>query len=317
MSIGSDDDGSPLAGSSPTYSGVSHTPFDETDEPSSDSSYGSTPEDTYSSYGSSPEDTYSSYGSSPEDTYSSSPTSAPTKTTNTSRKRNSMYKMGALPRTRCPSGSVNLHSSSSIRHHLTHMFGCMTKAWKPALARQDIDLDTPGTVITSGRGRGACGSYPSAGSNVPYYCPSNSTIYASTSATLHEYSRGRGFDAAGFDSIFAHEYGHHIQNTTGIEDSYWRMASSAPQTKKLGMSRRLELQATCFAGMFMHSVKGSYPIGSSQEAQLVAFNSQVGDWKGPRNHGAPKHNGMWFKQGYTRHKAYQCNTWAASGSETS
>lgn len=268
----------------------------------------------------------------PRDTYSSapaySPSSAPTdespnstpspaRTTNTGRTRNAVYRAGALPATRCPTRPENLHSSVAIRTHLHHLFACLDKAWAPELRRAGIAHFAPHSVLTAGSGHGACGDYPTPGSGVPYYCPTNNTIYASTTAVTQEYGRTPGYGAMALDSLFAHEYGHHVQNLTGIMDSYSIAAGSESEATRLGLSRRLELQATCFAGMFMNSARRSYPISSDQENNLVLFNSNVGDWGGPRTHGMPAHNGMWYSLGWERRQAAGCNTWVVPGSQTS
>jgi len=234
------------------------------------------------------------------------------------RAKNAVYKAGALPATTCPTRAEDLHSTAAVRAHLHRLFHCLDRAWDPTLARAGMRNETLHAVLTAGSGRGACGAYPPTGSGVPYYCASNNTIYASIKAVAREYGRTPGYDSAAIDSLFAHEYGHHVQNMTGIMRSYDNAVSEAGEAKQLGLSRRLELQATCFAGMFMHAVRGSYPIGPGRENTLVLFNSNVGDWgRGPRNHGTPAHNGMWYKQGYDRTKAYQCNTWTINGSYTS
>ena len=242
----------------------------------------------------------------------------PERTGDTGRAKNAVYQVGALPATSCPTRPENLHSTAAVRTHLRHLFRCLDRAWNPTLARAGVRNESPDAVITAGGGRGACGTYPPGGSGVPYYCASNNTIYASTKAVAREYGRTPGYDAPAIDSLFAHEYGHHVQNMTGIMTSYSDAAGVAGAAKRLGLSRRLELQATCFAGMFMHAVKGSYPISGPEEGSLELFNSNVGDWgRGPRNHGTPKHNGMWYKQGFDRREAYQCNTWTIGGAYTS
>lgn len=256
----------------------------------------------------------------PSDTHSAgSPnaTPSPGRTANTGRAKNSVYQAGALPATRCPTHPENLHSSVAIRTHLHHLFACLDKAWAPELNREGIALSSPHSVLTAGSGHGACGDYPTPGSGVPYYCPTNNTIYASTTAVTQEYGHTPGYGAMALDSLFAHEYGHHVQNLTGIMDSYSTAAGSENPAKQLALSRRLELQATCFAGMFMNSARHSYPISSSQENELVLFNSNVGDWGGPRNHGTPAHNGMWYDLGWQRRQAAGCNTWTVSASQTS
>lgn len=243
---------------------------------------------------------------------------------NTSLKQNTMYRAGALPRTNCRGGNASIFSHSQLKALILKTGKCMDQAWGPVLQRQGINWSPPGYAIAAKRGRGACGDYPSPGNIVPYYCPRNNTIYASTSAM----SKGNG-NAVGYGqilswngaiiSMMAHEYGHHVQNITGLMDSWWSTTlKSSSKGGKLALSRRLELQATCFGGMFMRAVATSYPISTGNRSKLFWFYSRVGDWPGyPRDHGSPPNNHRWFRQGWERQQAFQCNTWMASSSSTS
>jgi len=101
----------------------------------------------------------------------------------------------------------------------------------------------------SGQVPTGCGS---ASSSVgPFYCPVDKIIYIDTdyTATLLAQLGAKGGDAAeGY--IVAHEYGHHIQNLTGV----MAKAQSSTQTGAGSASVRLELQADCYAGVwFRHS----------------------------------------------------------------
>lgn len=245
-------------------------------------------------------------------------------TVNTSLKSNTVYLAGALPTTSCSAGNTNIFSHSQLKALILKTGRCMDKGWKQILEKQGIDWSPPGYAIADKRGRGACGDYPSAGNMVPYYCPRNNTIYASTSAMASGNGNSRGYGeiiswSGGIISMMAHEYGHHVQNLTGILNSHWdRHLASNSESGRLALSRRLELQATCFGGMWMRSVAGSYPVPSSRRQQLFAFYGQVGDHPGyPRDHGSRTNNYRWFRQGWDRQKAYQCNTWMAPSSTTS
>ncbi|TMR28561.1 peptidase [Nonomuraea zeae] len=251
-------------------------------------------------------------------------TQQPKVTLNTSLKNNTMYRAGTLPRLNCQAGGANIFNHNQLKSLILKTGRCMDKAWQPILEKQGIRFSPPGYSIVAKRGRGACGDYPSAGSMVPYYCPRNNTIYASTSAMARGNGNARGYGQiitwhGGIISMMAHEYGHHVQNITGLMDSWWRSTlDSSSQSGKLALSRRLELQATCFGGMWMRSVASSYPISSSNKSRLFWFYAQVGDYPGwPRDHGTPANNNRWFRQGWERNKAYQCNTWMAPSSTTS
>ncbi|MFI7641207.1 neutral zinc metallopeptidase [Nonomuraea sp. NPDC049400] len=248
----------------------------------------------------------------------------PQVTVNTSLKNNTMYRAGSLPRLSCPAGNANIFNHSQLKALILKTGKCMDQAWGPILQRQGINFSPPNYAIAAKRGRGACGDYPSAGSMVPYYCPRNNTIYASTSAMARGNGNARGYGQiiswhGGIISMMAHEYGHHVQNITGIMNSWWRSTlDSSSQSGKLALSRRLELQATCFGGMWMRSVASSYPVNTSLRARLFWFYGQVGDYPGwPRDHGKPVNNNLWFRQGWEKNKAYQCNTWLAPASTTS
>ncbi|MGW7480070.1 neutral zinc metallopeptidase [Nonomuraea muscovyensis] len=245
-------------------------------------------------------------------------------TLNTSLKNNTMYRAGALPRLTCRAGNASIFNHAQLKSLILKTGRCMDQAWGPILRRQGIAFSPPGYAIAAGRGRGACGDYPSRGSIVPYYCPRNNTIYASTSAMARGNGNQRGYGQivswhGAIISMMAHEYGHHVQNITGLMDSWWRQTlDSTSSSGKLALSRRLELQATCFGGMWMRSVAASYPVATGNRARLFAFYGQVGDHPGyPRDHGSPANNFRWFRQGWERSQAYQCNTWLAPSSSTS
>ncbi|WP_067179601.1 neutral zinc metallopeptidase [Microtetraspora niveoalba] len=250
----------------------------------------------------------------------SAPTSRPTSrpAVNRSLKANSLYLAGALPATRCPAGNASIHNHAQFKALIMKTSQCMGKAWGPALARVGITWEPPGYMIAARKGRGACGDYPSPGSNVPYYCPRNSTIYASTSAMVKEYGSLGNWHGY-IISMMGHEYGHHIQNITGISDEWWkRYLDTSSKSAQLALTRRHELQATCFAGMFMRSVAATYPIDTSRRDSLLWAYNHLGDPPGgPRDHGSTASNYGWFRQGYMRQKAYQCNTWAVGASSVS
>ncbi|WP_030453216.1 neutral zinc metallopeptidase [Herbidospora cretacea] len=235
---------------------------------------------------------------------------------NTSLKENTVYSAGALPRTRCPGGRANVFNHAQIKAHILRTARCMDRAWQPTLEKAGIPFEPPKWVIASGRGRGPCGDFPQANSAAPYYCPRTMSVYASTKAMAN----GNG-DAVGYarmsswhgsyTAMMSHEYGHHVQQLTGLSQARWEQdLASGSQARRLALSRRLELQANCFAGMFMRSVAASYPVPAARRDDLFVFWSSLGDHPGwPRDHGSPPNNGVWFRQGWQKRQAYQCNTW--------
>ncbi|MEU1729738.1 neutral zinc metallopeptidase [Streptosporangium sp. NPDC020145] len=243
---------------------------------------------------------------------------------NTTLEGNTLYRTGGLPTVSCSAGSPSIYSHSQLKGLILKTSKCLDKGWSRILGEQGIDWSPPGYAIVSGRGRGACGDFPQIGSIVPYYCPRNHTIYASTGAMAKGSGNSLGYGQivgwhGAIISMMAHEYGHHVQQLTGLSDSWWQKTQrSSSRSGRLALSRRFELQATCFGGMFMRSVASTYPVTPARRNTLYYFYSRVGDWPGyPRDHGTPANNNRWFRQGYEKNKTFQCNTWLASSSSTS
>ncbi|MFF0245296.1 neutral zinc metallopeptidase [Streptosporangium sandarakinum] len=248
----------------------------------------------------------------------------PRKVLNTSLTNNTLYRAGSLPRVSCPAGSADIYSNAQLKALILKTSRCLDKGWAQIMRQQGIDWRRPGYAITSTKGRGACGDFPSAGGIVPYYCPRNETIYASTSAMVRGSGRSLGYGQltnwhGGIVSMMAHEYGHHVQQLSGLSNTWWEKSlRSTSRSGKLALSRRFELQATCFGAMFMRSVSATYPVTPARRDTLYYFYSRVGDWAGaPRDHGSPANNNRWFRQGYEKNKTFQCNTWLAPASTTS
>ncbi len=246
------------------------------------------------------------------------------RTLDTSLENNTLYRAGGLPRVNCPAGSASVYSHSQLKALILRTSKCMDKGWSQIMRKQGIDWRPPGYALTATKGRGACGDFPSPGNMVPYYCPRNTTIYASTRAMVRGVGNSGGYGSitdwhGGVVSMMAHEYGHHVQQLSGLSNTWWqRSLRSSGRSGKLALSRRFELQATCFGAMFMRSVSASYPVTPARRNTLYYFYSRVGDWPGyPRDHGSPQNNNRWFRQGYEKNKAFQCNTWLAPSSSTS
>ncbi|WP_249345678.1 neutral zinc metallopeptidase [Microbispora sp. H11081] len=248
----------------------------------------------------------------------SQPTTRPTPVLNRTTKNNSLYRAGALAKPNCRAANSNIYNHAQLKALILKTGTCMGKAWAPALQRVGIDWSPPNYMIAARKGRGACGDYPSPGSNVPYYCPRNSTIYASTSAMAKEYGPLGSWNGI-IISMMAHEYGHHIQSVSGISDSWWRQTlDSTSRSGRLALTRRHELQATCFGAMFMRSVSASYPIDATRRNTLLWAYSHLGDPPGgTRDHGSTRSNAAWFRQGYTRPATHQCNTWVVGSASVS
>lgn len=133
--------------------------------------------------------------------------------------------------------------------------------------RPVLDLYRDGRVTTEG-----CGSATSAVG--PFYCPADRGIYIDTGFydQLAQMS-GTGGDFARL-YVIAHEYGHHIQNITGLA----RQVRAEQQRNPAAANRlqvAMELQADCYAGMWAGRNRDRIEPGDLEEGLAAA--SAIGD----------------------------------------
>lgn len=154
--------------------------------------------------------------------------------------------------------------------------------WEAAFARAGMPFEQPfldlyrnGGVDTEG-----CGSASSAAG--PFYCPADKGIYIDTGFydQLAQMS-GTGGDFARL-YVLAHEYGHHIQNITGLAAQVRSVQQRNPaQANQLQVA--MELQADCYAGMWAGKNRDRIEPGDLEEGLKAA--SAIGDDTLMRNAG--------------------------------
>lgn len=158
----------------------------------------------------------------------------------------------------------------------------LNETWSSEFARSNVafrepvlDLYRDGRVTTDG-----CGSASSAAG--PFYCPADMGIYIDT--RFYEQlaqMAGTGGDFARL-YVIAHEYGHHIQNVTGLASQVRSLQRSNPaQSNQLQV--RMELQADCYAGVWAGKNRNLIERGDMEEGMRAA--SAIGDDTLMRNAG--------------------------------
>lgn len=152
--------------------------------------------------------------------------------------------------------------------------------WSEELPTFGAEYRTTGIVLFEGSVDTACGGATSAVG--PFYCPPDETIYIDTSFYDELQSRfGSSGGPLAQMYVVAHEWGHHIQNITGIMDGL-NLQDTGPASDAV----RLELQADCFAGAWVgaapqlrddQGVAFLEPVTQQQIADALSAASAVGD----------------------------------------
>lgn len=148
----------------------------------------------------------------------------------------------------------------------------LNRTWQPEFARAGIAFSDPLLTFYQGGTPSGCGAASSAAG--PFYCPADNGIYIDTSFydTLAR-ELGAGGDFARY-YVMAHEYGHHIQNLTGLAAQV-RSAQAQNPRRANQLQVRMELQADCYAGVWAGKNRNLIEPGDMEEGLRAA--SAIGD----------------------------------------
>jgi len=199
-----------------------------------------------------------------------------------------------------------------LKSYARKIVDCLVTVNAPRLAGVGITLRTPKVALYRGRTTTPCGPTgpPS------YYCSVNQTIYLDQTA---DDARSGYYQAdKGYWFLLSHEFGHHLQQAGGIFASYTEDTANAGADQDLELSRRLELQATCFGAVFLNATYGSLRLTPADYDQYVRFLTTAGDETNRLpDHGSAVNNKAWFDRGYFGPwSSYgDCNTWTASNTD--
>ncbi|MBA3916603.1 MAG: neutral zinc metallopeptidase, partial [Acidobacteriales bacterium] len=148
------------------------------------------------------------------------------------------------------------------------------KTWTDILAQKNIPYHHAKLVLFRDSIDSACGMAQAASG--PFYCPEDEKVYIDLG--FYDELKDR-FGAPGQFAqayVLAHEIGHHIQKTLGIEQKVHQAMQSNPGQGN-PLSVRLELQADCFAGVWGHSTAQRNILEAGDVDQGLNAAAAVGD----------------------------------------
>jgi predicted metalloprotease len=156
----------------------------------------------------------------------------------------------------------------------------------------------------------------------PFYCPPAATVYLNTDffdALARAHGLRSGW-AAGY--VTAHEVGHHVQTLLGV----LQRVAQADQGDPQGANRRsvlTELQADCYAGVWLHELAGSGQLTDADVEDILRAAAVVGD-DFQRNqagrplapetwtHGSSEQRVRWLATGMRSGAPAACDTFSSS-----
>lgn len=191
--------------------------------------------------------------------------------------------------------------------------------WQTIFDDSGIPYAPTNLVVFSGSTQSACGG--AVAQSGPHYCPGDKLVYMDLDF-LEELQRQ--FGAAGDTAqayILAHEIGHHVQNELGIISEVDRVRQSDPdQANQASVS--LELQADCFAGVWLSTIRTGTSaavfddndleeaLNAAQAVGDDAIQQQTTGQVNPDSftHGTAEQRYKWLKSGFDTGEPEACDT---------
>lgn len=228
---------------------------------------------------------------------------------------NAIYAGAVDSPVRCKLQELDLRTASNTRLtiHMNQMTECLMRVWGPPLEAAGFTPVRPSVTVYDGPVTTACGQLPNRNA---VYCAADQQVYYAQDlpTVVPQELLGTQFIT---ESIIAHEFGHAIQARTGIliSNAAWEQQSS--EQDALSLSRRLEMQADCFAGEFLSAVSESTSMQQSDLNSVGRLFYSFGDDVlrnepgSVGNHGQGTNRQSWMSKGLSSPQIVTCNTFTA------
>jgi len=231
---------------------------------------------------------------------------------------NPFYRQTAPDPVKCDAQPINVATADDVqlKSHFESLMGCVLRVWEPPVTAAGFQIVRPTVTIYGKEITTKCGK-----SEVnAFYCSADQQVYFSS--LLPDYVTIVKRNKWAADVVMAHEFGHALQARTGILVSAHALGqNSGSKSTELEVSRRLETQADCFAGLYTNAVSQSLGIQQSDRQGIAATFVAVGDDTisgNPNivgNHGLASSRQYWGETGLSTTAVGKCNTFAANRSQ--
>jgi predicted metalloprotease len=205
---------------------------------------------------------------------------------------------GDANRLTCAIPEIKVGAAASLRSFHRAMAKCADRFWSGRFAAAGLPYSPPETTVTTGKDS-VCGEITSSGA---HYCPEQRTIVIRiTKQDLRDPFK------MNLAHSTAHEWGHHVQQLTGVLAAQSALYWPASDKARALLSHRLEMQAECFAGVFYSAALESIDPGIEWEEWIEAVRQA----EESEIHGKPGNLAFWQDRGYRGGATGFCNTWTA------
>lgn len=202
----------------------------------------------------------------------------------------------------------------SLRAFSVHMTDEMQAFWRKALRGSKFRYQPMRLVITEQGADTACDFIAEAA-----YCPDDRTMVIALPFMRDELVGGddTGRNDGAVAAVLAHEFAHHLQAITGIDERLYRIELRDPETANV-ISVVRELHADCIAGSWLGMIARDRRVSQDDVEEIMGMLSRIGadslakslgqeqDWT-QYTHGTAWLRKQWFLEGFeNRNRARGC-----------
>ncbi|MBS1207624.1 MAG: putative neutral zinc metallopeptidase [Proteobacteria bacterium] len=204
------------------------------------------------------------------------------------------------------------------RHFVGRVLADTEKTWGELFRAAGKQYVEPRLVLFRGATQTACGMGQAAMG--PFYCPADEKVYIDLGFYDELQQRFKAPGDAAQAYVIAHEVGHHVQKLLGISEKVERARARLPEAKANALSVKLELQADCLAGIWVHYANRERQVLEAGDIdEVLGAATAIGDDTLQRQsrgyvqpdsftHGTSAQRVQWFRRGFDTGSLPQCDT---------
>ncbi|MGO1973698.1 MAG: neutral zinc metallopeptidase [Propionibacteriaceae bacterium] len=225
------------------------------------------------------------------------------------REDNAMYQQEVPVPVRCelPELDMNNATDEQLDARLEANTACLMRVWEDPVTAAGFELYRPTVTVYGSSIETQCGTAePNA-----FYCSADQQLYFSNQLAEYIPDLKKPYVT---EMVMSHEFAHFLQGRTGIFAAYALDAQEQDEETALELSRRVEVQADCWAGQAIGATRQSLELTEENMADIhqgyraVGDDVLTGDPNVVGNHGRAETRVFWGKTGIASPKVGDCNT---------
>jgi predicted metalloprotease len=222
---------------------------------------------------------------------------------------NKLYRSGDLRPSQCTERQVKPNDVPAAKRYLTTIVNCLNRSWAAHFARAGLPFAKARIGFITKPRRFCETAWIDASAR---YCDDERRFLVLLDRDL----LSEPSDLFLFD-VAAHEFGHHLQNLTGMGRAFDRHPYQG-KSELNEQLRRYELQAECLAGVFIRSAWESLDRTTQDWETLLDIDRNSGDEQSEhRTHGKGRTIAAWLDKGFRSGSPAACNTWTVPSARVS